>query len=239
MSMNYTQLQNAILTFAQLTNDANFQTMFPTAIDYAEGRIYSDMNLLAAVVTDSSTVLVASNRNFTLPGNAAGTFKGIQHANIITPAGQTSPDLGARVALLPVTKDFLDFAYPSSNPVGVPNFFAPVTQTNYILGPWPDLAYTLEISGNILPNPMSAANPTTFIGNNLSPLLFAACMIWAAGYKMNYGAQAEDPKMASSWEQTYNNLLTNYKIEEVRKRFQGLSWSTQEPSPIAVAQRAA
>jgi hypothetical protein len=241
--MDYNGLQSELLALSQYAaTDPNWITEFPAAIDYAEGRIYPALNLLAAVVVDTSTSLTAGTPTFTLPTTLASapgaTYKGIETINAFTVPGAVPPTV-VRAPLSEASKEFIYAAFPSSAGSGIPQFYAPINQTNYIVGPWPDKNYTLELTGNVLLAPLSATNTTTFISLNMAPLLVAACMIHITGFKMNFGAQASSPQQGMSWEQLYQSLLDGYSKEELRKRFQGVSWSYQPPSPIAVAPRAA
>ena len=68
MSLNYgsyvSQISNLIVTS---TADTNFNTMLPGMIDYAEGRIYRELDLQNTRVSDT-TVTLSSGYNFiTLP----------------------------------------------------------------------------------------------------------------------------------------------------------------------------
>ena len=49
------------------STDPNFVAIEPSIIDYAEQRIYRELDLLGTNITDSTATLTASNRNFTLP----------------------------------------------------------------------------------------------------------------------------------------------------------------------------
>ena len=88
-----------------------------------------------------------------------------------------------------------------------------------LLAPTPDAAYQAQVTGLFQPMPISAANPSTYLSRTYPELLTAACLVWLSGaLKQNYGAQADDPKMAMSWEQTYQGLLGPAKAEEMRRR---------------------
>ena len=46
-------------------------------------------------------------------------------------------------------------------------------------------------------------NTTTWLGDNVPDLFFCACMVEAAGWMQNFGAQSDNPQMALSWEARY------------------------------------
>lgn len=204
---------------------SQFQTMLPNCIDYAEQRIYRELDLLNTVVRDDSTSLTASDRNFTLPTTANGKFVTVQGINLITPAG-TAADSGTRNALQPTARDYLDTVWNSSSGATLPKLFAMIDQFNIIVGPWPNAAYRVEVIGTIRPNPLSQTNPTTFLTQYLPDLFLAGSMIFATGYQRDFGSQADNPAQAVSWEGQYEKLFASANAEELRKKFAGPGWTS-------------
>ena len=94
-----------------------------------------------------------------------------------------------------------------------------VTDQSIVMAPSPGAAFAVEVIGNIRPTPLSATNTTTFLASYLPDLFFAASMIFVSGWQKNFGAQADDPRMAMSWETQYQGLLSSAKIEELRKKY--------------------
>jgi hypothetical protein len=209
-----------------------FQTMLPGLIDYAEQRIYRELDLLSTIVRDSSAALTANDRNFTLP-SAQGRFVTVQGVNAISPAG-TAPDSGTRNFLSPKSRDYLDAVWNSSSGATIPRCFAMITDQTLIVGPWPDSNYIMEVIGTIRPTALSSGNPTTFLTNYLPDLFIAAGMVFASGYMRNYGSQADTPQMAMSWESQYERLLASANLEQLRKRFASFGWTSHQdvaPAP--------
>jgi hypothetical protein len=240
--MDYDEFVSTMATMTVIaSSNTDFETVLPSAIDYAEGRINRDLDMLNLDVRDGSASTSANNRNFTLP-TSVGTFQIVTEVAVITPAG-TAPDLGTRNLLIPVSKAVLDWTYPSSTGAGVPEMFAYITQSaiagqsNIILGPWPNAVYRVEVTGKIQWTPLSSANTTTFISLYYPDLLVAAAMIFMTGFKGNFGAQSDDPRSAMSWEQQYTALLAGSSPWEARKRFAGASWTAKPVEPTAVPQR--
>ena len=226
MSLTYSQYVSAVSELAVVpSNDPDFVAILPNAIDYAEQRIYRELDLLNTVVRDWSSSLVASNRNFTLP-NSSGTFVAVNGMNVITPAG-TAPDAGTRNLLVPTSLDFLNMAWPNSSGSTVPQYFAMVTQTTAVVGPSPDAAYTVEVIGTQRPTPLSAANTSTFLSNNWPDLMIATSMVFISGYLKNFGSQADNPQMAQSWETQTEKLMASALAEEIRKKQAGSGWTSQ------------
>ncbi len=216
--------------------DVGYITALPNIIDDAEQRLYRELDLLSTVTRDTAP-LVASNRNFTLPQNN-GRFVGLDQMNVITPAGQTNPDLGTRNPMLPVSKEFLDAVFPSISGAGVPKSFAPISDQQWIVGAWPDAAYTVEVVGWIRPAPLSFTNQTTFLSLYLPDVFLAACLVMSAGYQMNFSSMGDNPQAAVSWETHVKTLIDSAKVEEIRKKFGSQGWTSKSPDPIATPPRA-
>jgi len=233
------------LTAIPVTDD-NLVAIMPAAIEYGEGRIYRELDMLVANVRDGSASTVSGNRNFNLP-TTDGTFLIIDGINVITPAN-VAPDGGTRNRLTPVSRDFLDTAWPSSTGSTVPQFFNYITQNTYltgssaqsqvIFGPWPDDTYRVEVIGKIQPAALSATNTSTYLTDNLPDLFLAAVMIFITGaFMKNFGAQSDDPRQAQSFETQYQMLKESAATYEARKRFAGASWTPKQGEPLATPSR--
>jgi hypothetical protein len=239
MSINYTtyssQLSNLMV---QSQTDPNFTTFLPGCIDYAEQRIYRELDLQVTRTFDATTTLSSGDRTWTLPILTTGTPVVVEQLNLFTPAGTTSSNC-TKVPLTAVTKEFLDFAWPSnlSSWTGQPIYFAPVNNVEYIFGPSPDQSYTLEFVGTMRPTPLSASNSSTFLTQSLPDLFIAASMVFATAYQRDFGAQVDDPQRAASWESQYKILKESANIEELRKRFMGAGWQAMTPAPTATPAR--
>lgn len=212
-----------------LVTDGNFQEMIPLAVYDAESRLCRDLDFLGAVVVDTSILTATNNRTI----NWSNNFFVVEAINVITPAGTTDPNLGTRNPLVPATKEVCDYLYPSATGSGVPQYLGRVTQSTAVLAPWPDQAYTLEITGTQRPTPLSATNTTTFISTYLADLFMDASMVYASGYMQNFAAASSDnPAMATNWEGHYQAALKSAAVEEARKKFQAQGWSSAQPSAI-------
>lgn len=235
MSYTYASYQAALaVEMVTSVTDPNFVAILPTIIDYAEQRLYRELDLLTTVTSDASAALAISDRRFTFPQH----FVTSQQVNVITPAGPIDPAIGTRVPLTPVTKEYLDNVWPSASGAAVPTQFAMITDQTIIVGPWPDAAYQVEVIGTIRPVPLSASNTTTFLTNYLPDLFLAASMVSASGYMRNFGSQADDPKMAQSWESQYQALKASADVENMRAKYASAAWSSMQPTPIATPARA-
>lgn len=228
MTMTYNTWTDAIQRMmVETTTDMNFAAMLPRMIEYAEGRIYRELDLLNTVISDASGSLTAGLRSYTFPIN----YLVVETINLITPAGST-PDAGTRNPLTTVSKEYLNFAWPSNVGATLPSSFAVVTDQSIIVGPWPNANYTVEVVGTIIPLPLSSTNTTTFLTQRLPDLFLAATMIFATGFKQNFGAQANDPQQSQSWETQYTKLATSAAVIEMRRRWSGPGWTSKMPTPL-------
>lgn len=236
MSYNYNSYTQALCTLmVTSTADANFVAIEPSIIDYAEQRIYRELDLQETQITVASQ-LTASNRSLTLP-SSGGTFIVTDYINVYTPAGTTSSN-GTRNTLVPASRETIDMLFPSAIiGTSLPQMFAMVSPTQAILGPSPDQSYSVEVVGTVRPTPLSSSNQTTILTTYLPDLFMAASMVFASGYMRNFGSQADNPQMAQSWETQYQLLKASADAEAVRQKFAGWGWTADSASPQANSRR--
>jgi hypothetical protein len=219
MSYTYSSFVEALEAYTNIAAsgaeaNAAFVAALPTIIDQAEQRIYTDLQLLATVVRNTSGQTVSGTRNFTLP-IPAGTlgFNVVQSINILNG--------DARTQVVKVARELMDALWPSDAGDGtIPNKWAPINNTTLLFGPAPTTNFNVEIYGTVTPAALSDSNPITYVSTQLSGLFWVAAMVAASAYMRNFGAQADDPKMAMSWEAQYAALLPTYKTEEQMRKFQ-------------------
>ncbi len=147
MSLTYTQFVDQLsnLMVGETTN-ADFVTFLPGCIDYAEQRIYRELDLLSNTQRDSTQNLVANSRTFNLPASAQ-RFVTVQGVNIITPVGSNTTT-GTRNSLTAASRSLIDWLYSSeiapSTP-SVPSVYAMITDQLLIVGPAPDRHPTRQL----------------------------------------------------------------------------------------------
>lgn len=227
--------------------DTAFLTILPQAITYAENRICRDLDFLFTSVSNSSYSVSINSRTITVPSanffpSENGTLVVCEQINLLTPAGATNPDSCIRVPLLPTTKEFLDAVYGASANTGQPKYFCPFgdgeSAYTFLVGPYADATYTVEIVGTYRPSSMSVTNPTTFISLYLPDLFIMASMIYIAAYQRNFSsAMGNDPQMPVTYETQYQTLLKGAITEENRKKFEAAAWSSQSTSVSATPTR--
>lgn len=229
MPYDYTSYRAALaVEMVTSTDDPNFVAILPTIIDYAEQRIYRELDLLSTVTADDTGFFTASNRSFTFPQH----FVTSQQINVITPVGSTTA-AGTRNPLIPTTKEYLDFVWPSAVGATVPTSYAMLDDQTIVVGPWPDATYRVEVVGTIRPAPIGPSNTTTFLSLYLPDLFLAASMVSASGYMRNFSSQSDDPRMSVSWEAQYQALKGSADVENMRAKYASSAWSSMSPKPLA------
>lgn len=228
----YVSTMQSMLVIPQDNIDQNFQAIIPRMIEYAELRIYRDLDFLTTN-SASTTPLTANSRKVSIPGSIII----LEDINVVTPSSQSNPELGSRVQLQRASVDFINAFWPTAATTGVPKYYALLTDTSVLLAPTPGAAYTAEFIGTVRPAALSPNNTTTWISTNAPDLLVAASMIFGAGYQQNFGAQADNPQSAMSWEATYQSLKSGAMLEELRRKAESSGWSPYSPAPIANAPR--
>lgn len=217
--------------------DPNFAIMVPNAIDDCEQWAYRELQLLNTVSSDTGGTFNTGTRSQGLP-STNGTFYVVNSIYAITPAGATTGN-GTRNPLTPASRDYLDWTYPSSTASGVPQYFSMTTQTSFIVGPWPNLTYTMEVNGTLRPAPLSSTNVTTLLTVYFPDLWMAGTLAFGFSYLQNYGAAGyvDNPQAPATWMQHAQNLLKSAQTEEAMKRFTSQGWSSKPPAQIATPQR--
>lgn len=208
--------------------------VLPRIIDYVENRIQRDLDLLATVVTDDTGTMTANSRKLALPTDAGVYVVATRITPIVSGVRQ--------VPLEPVSRAFLDFAWPSDTSPGaniLPVQWCPYDQAHVLVGPAPDQAYGFEVVGTQRLAQLSASNVSNFLTLQLADLYVAATNIWLFGFQRDFGAQAEDPKAAQSWENQYQLLLKSATVEEARKQYMNMFQSPSKPTGLTSQSQAA
>lgn len=233
MTLNFTTYVQQVSNLMVIpSSDPNFQTMLPGMIDYAEQRIYRELDPLFVQVTDSTASVSSGVRNFA-PPTGMGTFITIDELNIITPVGSNANN-GSRNPLTPVAPEVLDAFYPSGQiATGVPTMYAMRSPTVVLLGPSPDAAYVAEVVGIQRPAPLSTTNSSTFLTQYCPDLLIAASMVFGFGYMRDFGGQADNSGASQSWETQYKMLFQSASMEQSRAKWEAPGWTSQSPSPAS------
>ena len=231
--MDYNSYVQQIATMAVVpTTDTNYQIILPQMISYAELRMQRDLDFLSTQISNSSYSLTASSSTLTIPTSA---FVVMETFEVIDGSGNSAP-------LLPVTKEFIQNVYGTGSSTGLPQYFAVyggdsattgLSSQNMIIGPIPDLNYSIRLTGTVRSAPLSATNTQTYISVYLPDMFIMASMIYISAYQRNFGRMNDDPQMAQSYEGQYQALKASALVEENRKKFEAAAWSSYSPAPAA------
>ena len=221
--MNYATLSARLLAFLAEggATDDTWATVLPAIIEAGELRCYRSADFLAT-------------RRVSTVGVTAGAYTVSAPSDWLI--GRDIVLTGNGLTLMPERRDdtFLRAYWPDRSQMGQPKYWAEPTPATLMLAPTSDGAYAVELSYTSRPAPMTDGNPTTWLGDNAPDLLFYACMIAATGYQKNFGAQADDPRSAMSWEQQFQAALTVVRNEESRRRGSG-TFDNGPSAPTATA----
>jgi len=234
--MNYSQWVTTIcgLLEYQVVNAASatptgtvFDNEIPAAVDYTENRLQRDLDFLRTTTTDTTGAMVANNRRLTLPTDV-GTFVVVEEIIPVVSGVNQQP-------LEPVSRPFLDFAWPSNTSPGaniVPVQWCPDDQEHVLVGPAPDQNYSFTVVGTVRFPQLSSTNVTNWLTLNVPDLYVAASMIFYGLYQRDFAGIAGSQGLHTSWEAQYEKLLQSAQVEEARKRFMNMSPSPSKPTGI-------
>lgn len=236
-------MQSCIVMLSQAPPPYNnippdFVALFPQATSYAEERIYNEMVPLNQRTLNTSLTTIPAQRTLPLVG-ASQTIVTVEQFGLVYPSGVTDPALGTVIYFDAGSLDVINLIWPQQSVTVDPSLAAWIgrywclqdAQTLVFSPPGP-LGYTAAITGTFAPIPISEANATTYLSTFYPALLEAGCMVYLTGGLLrNFGSQADDPKMAMSWETQFKTLMSSAQLEEQRRRIQGAGWSQYSPTP--------
>ncbi len=212
MSYTYTTLVSALVAETNIeAANAGFVAILPTIIDQAEGKIYREPSLyfLSTEGNDDTGFTTPDDQFFTLPRH----FTVLE--DVLLVQGND------RIPLRQTSREFLQAMFPrriSMSGTDTPTYWAPYDATRIVLGQTPGGTFQLDCVGTTRPANLSASNPSTWLWTYLADLAFAAAMVFMSGYMRNFGSQADDAKMALSWQGIYDSLLPGASTEEMRRK---------------------
>jgi hypothetical protein len=198
--VSYAILKQAVQDITQ-----NYETTFVTYIDQfiqlAERQIHMEANL-PSFRKNSTGATVIGNRSITLPTDYI-TGKSI---DITTATGV--------VNLLPKAAEYITEMYPLATTQAQPKFYAQYDATTLIVGPTPDLVYTVGFHYSAMPTSIVSAS-TTWLDTNFPQVLLYATLLHAyifmkgsqdvmAFYKAAYDAGLAELKAVISQTDMHN-----------------------------------
>jgi hypothetical protein len=227
--------------------DAPLQAIVPMILNYAELRIQRDVDLLPSQTTNNTYVLTAGNPVLDIP---------IDDFLIVQTFTVTQVSDGTQVneyPLLPVSKEFIQNCYGGAASSGTPRYFAMVgdnfgdgadTFNKVLLGPSPNFAYTLRVTGTIRTPSLfkyavagNADTKFTWISSYLPDLLIMASMVYISAFQRNFSATSDSADMGLSYEKAYQALRLGAIPEENRKKAQASGWTPYSTPTAATPTR--
>src|SRR5581483_6112461 len=162
MSLTYSNYVTALANMIPLAStDASYVAILPNCIDYAEQRIYRELDLISTV-SDVNAQITSGSRNLAIPGSLIV----LNSMNLITP-NNVAPDSAnsTRNPLQRVSLEFLNFVYPGNTSAaqGQPIYYAVLDGANVRFGPVPNNNWYAEFIGTVRPAPLASGNQTTFL----------------------------------------------------------------------------
>ena len=231
--MTYAEYVTALkmLLVIDSESNANYVAILPRMIEYAENRIYRELDLVNQV-TEGTQAAVAGTRTLVVPAS----IQIVQSACVLSPAAATLTT-GKRNPLQRVSLEFLNFIWPTLGTLGLPLYYAMQTDTIVALAPTPDAAYLFAAVGPVRPAPLAVGTPTTWLSLNIPDLFIAASMVFGTGWQRDFGAQSDNPQASVSWETQYQTLMASADVQDARRKAQSASWQPFMPEPLAKESR--
>ena len=168
--MTYTELCANIADICENTFTANEYALFTKQ---TEQRIYNTVQL-ANLRKNMTGTITANNKYLACPDDFLSTYS----FAVIDSDGNYS---------YPLNKDvnFIREAYPSPTSTGLPKHYAifgpqsaAVTELSFILGPTPDITYSVELHYSYYPESIVTAG-TTWLGDNFDSALLNGALVEA------------------------------------------------------------
>lgn len=184
--MNYNELFSQIQAYTEnqfpdtyLANGStvSYTTQINTFIEQAERRIYNTVQIpsLRKNVTGACTI---NNKYLACPNDYLSSFS-LAVIDVVT---------GEYEYLLNKDVNYIRQAYPSPTDTGKPKHYAlfgsrlnDPNELSFILGPTPDLSYSVELHYFYYPQSIVTAG-TSWLGDNYSPVLLYGSLVEAYTY---------------------------------------------------------
>ena len=186
--MNYSQLSQAIQDYVQST-ETSFVSNIPTFVQLAEERIYNSVQIPALRKTSTASAVI-SNQYMSLPSDWLSTFS----------LAIINPSTNVYTFLLNKDVNFMRECFTTSTATGAPQYYAIWDNDTMILGPTPNLAYTLELNYYYYPVSIVDAG-TSWLGTNFETVLLYGSLREAYTYLKG------EQDMMTYYEQKYQEAL--------------------------------
>lgn len=195
MSFTYAQLKQALQDFLE-TSETTFVNNLPLFIRMSEERILKSvqLNLFRKNTTGTATI---GNKYLACPADFLAPYS-------LSYAG---PD-NDKVFLLLKDVSFIQEYTPDASTTGAPRYYAQFDNDNFILGPTPDVAYTMELHYFYRPASLTAGaeGGTTWLSVNAELTLFYGALVEA------YIFLKGDPDLMATYDKRFQESLIGLKL---------------------------
>lgn len=194
MSFTYSALKQALQDYTD-NNETSFVTNLPIFITQAEERILKSvqLNLFKKNVSGAMT---ATNQYLAAPSDFLAPFA----LSFVDASGND-------VFLQFKDSDFVQSFNPNAATTGNPRFYAVFDVDNFILGPTPDAAYTVELQYFYRPTSLTAGaeSGTTWISENAKIALLYGSLLEAYIYMKG------EPDIMAMYEKRFAEAIAGMK----------------------------
>ena len=197
--MTYTELVTKIRDYTEVSDTVFTSTIINGFIQDAEFRILRDVDSDNNRQYATSTV-IATQKFVNLPDDLLV----IRSAEIVDTNNN-------RYFLEVRDMTFLD-EYNSSGNTGIPKYYANWNETEMLMAPVPDQAYTIQVNYILKPNGLSANNATTYLSLQFPNGLLYACLVEA------YGFLKGPNDMLQYYENRYKQAIEGFSLEQMGRR---------------------
>jgi hypothetical protein len=215
--------------------DAPLQEIVPMILNYSEGRIQRDLDLLTAKTSNLYT-LTAGLDVLQLPINDFIIVEAVQLVQV-----NGSGAVVNNTPLVQVSNEFMQNVCGGLSASGTPKYWAMIgdafgdganTYNQIRVGPPPNYPYSIGVRG-IIRTPSLYQNASagiadtgyTYISTNYPDMLVIASMIYVSAFQRQFSSTSDDPTMPMNYEKQYQALRLGAIAEENRKKGQASAWS--------------
>lgn len=192
--MNYTQLVEAIKGYAEndfpeTVGEFTSSEQIARFVQQAEQRIYNSVQFpnFRKNVTGTTT---ANNKYLAAPVDFLAPYSMAAIHNVT----------GDYLYLLNKDVNFIRESYPNPTSTGIPRYYALWDQDTFILGPTPNVTYTIELHYFYYPESIVTAS-TTWLGNNFDTLLLYGSLLEAAAFMKS------EPDVIANYDKRYSEAM--------------------------------
>lgn len=196
--MNYASLLQSIQDWLE-NDEAVFVAEIPLIVPLVERRILSDVQLPVNIKNQTGSMTIGNNY-LTTPSDYLYAYSLAIYTN------------GEYSYLTPVDVSYIREAFPSSTATAQrsqPTHYGQFDHNSFIIGPSPDIAYTVELHYAYLPETIVSAS-TTWLGDNAEDALLWGCITEA------YAFMKGEQDMLATYQQKYDRA-----IEALRYEYEG------------------